>query len=544
MSRLLRSFAVFFLVLLCVESAFSAPSQQPEVLVSNGDIKLTDDYVKQVFAADKQQRQNAVISHPKRFQKYIENRWVELNLINQVRQGAVPDNMPEMDEILSLVGQTTLAKLMIKKLAEDQVHDLDVAAREYYQSNLSKYSLPDRVKASHILVKSEKRSDDEARKLAEQIRVKAIAGKDSFADLAKQYSDDPSAQTNHGELGFFIRGQMAKPFEDAVFAMNKSGEISPVVKTQFGYHIIRFEEKKQGQNKPFSSVKDTIKNELLAKQQQLIWKLYETRMTSGNEKPVSNAQVNTWLWFSGMDAVEESDPVWEQAAVKLGIARLLADKATEAGFDQNVHSKQKIAQAQRKALVKLRRKALFDAIARRDLATAVHEQYVVNKDQYVVPLQADVSVIFLSAKKHPEDSINTLAETVHQLVADGRADFEALALKYSDEPGVQKNKGHFGLRKQGELGKQLDAAIFVDTKTGVLEPVVTPEGIFIVKVNQLIPQHQQSFDDVKDAIKARLVNTLATQEFSALTYSMLNNPENRVNQSAVDQLYAELRQSR
>ncbi|OLA76366.1 MAG: peptidylprolyl isomerase [Candidatus Melainabacteria bacterium 35_41] len=85
------------------------------------------------------------------------------------------------------------------------------------------------VRASHILVKTE----DEAKSLLEEIR----AGK-SFAEAAEEVSLCPSGQ-NGGDLGFFGRGMMVKPFEDAAFAMENIGEVSEPVQTQFGWHLIQ-----------------------------------------------------------------------------------------------------------------------------------------------------------------------------------------------------------------------------------------------------------------------------------------------------------------
>jgi parvulin-like peptidyl-prolyl isomerase len=81
------------------------------------------------------------------------------------------------------------------------------------------------------------RSKDDAQKLARSIQAKAKAGAD-FAALAKQYSDDPTAKTGGGSLGKFSRTQMVKPFADAAFAL-KPGEISDIVETPFGFHVIK-----------------------------------------------------------------------------------------------------------------------------------------------------------------------------------------------------------------------------------------------------------------------------------------------------------------
>ncbi len=121
----------------------------------------------------------------------------------------------------------------------------DGDARDYYNSNPDEYKeRQTQVKASHILISVDSGADQSrkqrARKQIEDLLDRAKSGED-FAALAKQYSECPSSAQG-GDLGFFAEGQMVKPFEDAAFAM-KPGEISDVVETQFGYHIIKVTDK-------------------------------------------------------------------------------------------------------------------------------------------------------------------------------------------------------------------------------------------------------------------------------------------------------------
>ena len=118
----------------------------------------------------------------------------------------------------------------------------DEEVAKYYKTNIDKFTTPERRQASHILIRSSEKDSPEkraaARKKIEEIAAQLKAGGD-FATLAKQDSQDGSAQQG-GELGFFSRGQMVKPFEDAVFSM-KEGQISEVVETPFGFHLIKLE---------------------------------------------------------------------------------------------------------------------------------------------------------------------------------------------------------------------------------------------------------------------------------------------------------------
>ena len=104
----------------------------------------------------------------------------------------------------------------------------------------------ERVAASHVLIQYKgsmraspdvKRSKDEAKKLASEVMNKAKKGQD-FAGLAKQYSDEPGAKDRAGNLGKFGKGQMVKPFADAAFAL-KPGQVSDIVETDFGFHVIK-----------------------------------------------------------------------------------------------------------------------------------------------------------------------------------------------------------------------------------------------------------------------------------------------------------------
>ena len=129
----------------------------------------------------------------------------------------------------------------------------------FYRENLSRYANPEQRSARHILIKtSEEDSEDalaEKKTRAAQILELARTGED-FAELAKQHSEGPSGPRG-GDLGFFTRGRMVKPFEDAVFSL-KEGEISDIVETQFGFHIIKLEKIEPAHTKTLEEVKGEI----------------------------------------------------------------------------------------------------------------------------------------------------------------------------------------------------------------------------------------------------------------------------------------------
>lgn len=158
---------------------------------------------------------------------------------------------------------TARSNLVVRKLLQDEVMSKieikpsDISA--FYEKNPDKFQQPESVHAAHILIIVPPQADATAKAAlkarAEEALKAARSGKD-FAALARQYSQDGSAQ-HGGDLGFFPKGQMVPAFEKVAFSL-KPGEISDLVETQFGYHIIKVIEKKSGGTVPFAQAAPQI----------------------------------------------------------------------------------------------------------------------------------------------------------------------------------------------------------------------------------------------------------------------------------------------
>lgn len=137
--------------------------------------------------------------------------------------------------------------------------------RKYYAENQSRYSTPEERRASHILIKAEKGAPAAEREKAKAKAAALLAElrktPSLFGELAKKNSDDPGSAAKGGDLDFFGRGAMVKPFEDAAFAL-KPGEISGLVESDFGYHIIRLDAVRGGDKRPFEAVRGEIEDEV------------------------------------------------------------------------------------------------------------------------------------------------------------------------------------------------------------------------------------------------------------------------------------------
>jgi peptidyl-prolyl cis-trans isomerase D len=138
----------------------------------------------------------------------------------------------------------------------------DEEARQYYTQHLSDYRISDRVKVAHILFKTAGKAPAETAAIEKKARdvLNQIKGGGNFADLAKKYSEDTSASKG-GELDWVVRGQTVKEFEDTAFSM-KPGQVSDLVKTVYGIHILKLEDKQTAHLQSFGEVKDSILVEL------------------------------------------------------------------------------------------------------------------------------------------------------------------------------------------------------------------------------------------------------------------------------------------
>jgi len=157
--------------------------------------------------------------------------------------------------------------MAIQKLIEEEIASKvalsDKELKKYYKNNTKEFATPAKVKARHILIKSQSdASESDQKEAKEKIEAaqKRLEDGEKFAKVAKDVSEGPSSKKG-GDLGFFSKGRMVKGFEDAAFGL-EPGEVSDVVKTRFGYHLIKVEDKKPASQKSFEEVKGNLKKKM------------------------------------------------------------------------------------------------------------------------------------------------------------------------------------------------------------------------------------------------------------------------------------------
>jgi len=182
----------------------------------------------------------------------------ELILQQAAKDGV--DKSPDIEEKLQDLKKRIIVEAYLKKKVESDSQVSDDELKKFYEKNIDKFKTGEQIKASHILVKTEK----EAKDVLAQIKAGG-----NFEELAKKNSADASAAKG-GDLGWFGKGSMVPAFEKAALAL-KEGEVSGIVKSDFGFHIIKLTGKRAAGTRPFDEVKEQIKAAVLPSKQQEIF---------------------------------------------------------------------------------------------------------------------------------------------------------------------------------------------------------------------------------------------------------------------------------
>ncbi|WP_456432149.1 peptidylprolyl isomerase [Thermosulfuriphilus sp.] len=271
-----RAFFILpLLTLLLLGSVQAKEKEGDKVLAKVGPYELTESALEAQVAEMPAQVQ-VLLAHQPELKKELVNRWVEISLLSLEAQKTGLERDPLIRARIEQARSAILAQELIRREVLDKVKLDEAEAKRYYQENKTAFGQPEMVRARHILIAIKDPNDqslkDQARREAEEILARVKAGED-FAALAKQYSDDPGSRAKGGDLGFFSRGEMIEPFEKAAFAL-KVGQVSGVVESPFGYHIIKVEERRPAEIPSYEKVKKQVRDRALEAKRERVLEKY------------------------------------------------------------------------------------------------------------------------------------------------------------------------------------------------------------------------------------------------------------------------------
>lgn len=272
MHSLLSIFSVFSprgvstpCLVLFVSLANAQPAVPHESLIlarGSGGVQVSaDDVLSELRNASSVNRQT-LLSKPEMVQQLANNLLVRRVLAAEAeREGLGKD--PVVAATLAIARDRVLSDARLVQLDAKNTPDeaaLDAYARNIYQANSAKFDKPAQTRARHILLaKSGPDSLQKAKDLLAQLRAGA-----SFEEAAKANSIDSGSAAKGGDLGFFAAGKMVQPFEEALNKLSKPGDLSEPVESQFGYHIIRLEERQEKSARPYAEVREQLMQEARA----------------------------------------------------------------------------------------------------------------------------------------------------------------------------------------------------------------------------------------------------------------------------------------
>jgi peptidyl-prolyl cis-trans isomerase C len=261
MNRSLRPFVVGLLAALLLlpgcgkKKEAVGPSSKieggSEVVATYGDQKLTlDEFGAEVEKLPPQIK--PLLSAPDRRKQFLENYILSQLLVQEGEKKGLDKDEDIQKQLDEMKKRLILQKVFQDVQQQATVGDADV--KSYYDGHPDEFSNT-QIHAAHILVEDEAA----ANKILDQVKKKP----DSFAELAKKLSKDTATAPGGGDLGSFERGRMVPEFEKAAFSLKQPGEISGVVHSPFGFHIIKLIERKDGKPRPFDQVREEIRSKLL-----------------------------------------------------------------------------------------------------------------------------------------------------------------------------------------------------------------------------------------------------------------------------------------
>ncbi|MGH9407891.1 MAG: peptidyl-prolyl cis-trans isomerase [Vicinamibacterales bacterium] len=380
----------------------------------------------------------------------------------------------------------------------------------YYNDNIQQFSTPEEVRASHILLKTDGKNDDDVKKQAEDILKRAKAGED-FAALAKKYSQDDASAKKGGDLDFFPRGQMDPAFEKAAFAL-QPGQISDLVKSQFGFHIIKVTDKKAATTKSLADVRGQIEDQLKLQAAQADAQKLADQVASELKKPADFENVAR---AHGLQTGESGFFQQDEPIAGIGMAPAVGQQA----FQMN--------EGDVSGALRTPQGYAFIAV------TGHQDPYIPKLDEVKARVRDDVlKQKAVEAARQKAASIDAALKTTQSGDFDKAAKAAGLDVKTTDLIARGSAIPDVG------ASPAVDDVAFALPQGGVSDPIVTDNGAAIIKVTERKDATPADLAAQQDSLRTELLNDRKNKFFSAYMTKARQRMKITVHRETIDQITA------
>ncbi|MDD2691729.1 MAG: peptidylprolyl isomerase [Simplicispira sp.] len=262
----LRPLTAHFALAAALLAAPTFGQSKSEVLMQGAGAKIETSDVQAELQRLPAAARERVLAQPDMLRQLISNLYLRRAFALEAERQGLPKTT-EVQHKLQTARENALAEVLAEHIATAATPDTTAAdklAATIYKAEPQRFAVPAQTRARHILIQG---ATPEARAQADKLLAELKAGA-NFEELAKAHSADPGSAAKGGDLGLFPKGRMVKPFEEALDALQNPGDLSGVVQSNFGYHIIRLEERQPAGTKPFDEVREQLRAEVVNKAQQ------------------------------------------------------------------------------------------------------------------------------------------------------------------------------------------------------------------------------------------------------------------------------------
>jgi peptidyl-prolyl cis-trans isomerase D len=357
--------------------------------------------------------------------------------------------------------------------------------QRYYNDNIQQYQTPEQIRASHILLNTEGKDKAAVRKQMEGLLAQAKGGAD-FAELARKVSEDPGSKENGGDLDYFSRGRMVPEFEQAAFAL-EPGQVSGIVETQYGFHLIKLADKRAGSTRTLDEVRSQIQ-EMLAMQiadEQITERARQLDERIEDAADLDEAAGELGLMVQESGLFDRDDPV-----PGLGVAPQIADAAFE--LEQGAVSD---------AVASPRGPVFFTVTERQD-------PYVPKLDEVRDRVREDlIRSRAADLSRERAGAMASALKTARDFAAAAKAQgFEAKDTELVPRDAALPDLG---------VSPEVDKVAFSLPVGGVSDPITTSEGTVIVRVAERDEVTPEEFRQARETFRAELLNERRSRFFTS-----------------------------